>query len=103
MLKKGFAWHYTAYDQRPELATVRNFSSSVLCFLHVKHESEFSRTRKPIHKHCNFFVYELCTSGKKRLKLSELACGLHQILRSHGNGERTNAKVDDIFQTGSKE
>jgi len=20
MLKKGFAWHYTAYDQRPELA-----------------------------------------------------------------------------------
>ncbi|KAF3948240.1 hypothetical protein ACB098_06G135600 [Castanea mollissima] len=21
MLKKGFAWHYTAYDQRPELAT----------------------------------------------------------------------------------
>lgn len=23
MLKKGFAWHYTAYDQRPELAKVR--------------------------------------------------------------------------------
>jgi hypothetical protein len=22
MLKKGFAWHYTAYDQRPELAKV---------------------------------------------------------------------------------
>jgi hypothetical protein len=22
MLKKGFAWHYTAYDQRPDLAKV---------------------------------------------------------------------------------
>lgn len=24
MLKKGAAWHYTAYDKRSELATVRN-------------------------------------------------------------------------------
>ena len=23
MLKKGFAWHYTAYDKRAELAKVR--------------------------------------------------------------------------------
>ena len=29
------------------------------------------------------------TSGKKRLELIELAYGLHRILRSHGNGERT--------------
>ncbi|KAK4550957.1 hypothetical protein RGQ29_032660 [Quercus rubra] len=42
-------------------------------------------------------------SGKKNLKLSELTCGLHRILRSYGNGERTNVKVDDIFQIGSKE
>ena len=26
MLKKGFAWHYSAYDQRPELAKVSNTS-----------------------------------------------------------------------------
>jgi hypothetical protein len=43
------------------------------------------------------------TSGKKRLEQSELVCGLHQILRSHGNGERTNVKVDDIFQTVSSQ
>ena len=55
------------------------------------------------------------TSGKKRLEPQELACGLHRILRSHGNGEgrirrkdkreygeRTKAKVDDIFQIGRK-
>jgi hypothetical protein len=36
-------------------------------------------------------------SGKKRLELSELAYGLHRILRSHGNGERTNAKVDSVI------
>lgn len=27
MLKKGFAWHYTAYDQRSELARVSNMLS----------------------------------------------------------------------------
>jgi hypothetical protein len=25
MLKKGFAWHYVAYDQRSELAKVRTY------------------------------------------------------------------------------
>lgn len=25
MLKKGLAWHYTAYDKRPELAKVKSF------------------------------------------------------------------------------
>ena len=28
MLKKGLAWHYIAYDQRPELARVSNALSS---------------------------------------------------------------------------
>jgi hypothetical protein len=35
-------------------------------------------------------------SGKKKPELSELACGLHRILRSHGNGERTNAGGDSV-------
>ena len=36
MLKKGFAWHYATYDQRPELARVRNYLYLILVLLHVK-------------------------------------------------------------------
>ncbi|PPS11924.1 hypothetical protein GOBAR_AA08685 [Gossypium barbadense] len=55
MLKKGLAWHYSAYDQRIELAT-----------------------------------------WERRLEQSGSVYGLYRILRSHGNGERTNDKADDV-------
>jgi hypothetical protein len=38
MLKKGFAWHYTAYDQRPELAKVS--SARLTPYRYVNHLTE---------------------------------------------------------------
>jgi len=48
MLKKGFAWHYTAYDQRPELAKVSklfprlNFSATIYNARYLKNKCLFS-------------------------------------------------------------
>lgn len=86
MLKMGFAWHYSAYDQRIELATVSNqqFFFFILSFLLKLYNSIINIV-------CLYNI-----SGKKRLERNELVCGLHQILRSHGNGERTNEVADDI-------
>ena len=39
------------------------------------------------------------TSGKEKLKWSELGYGLHQTLRSHGNGENIDVTVDDQLLT----
>ena len=50
MLKKGFAWHYTAYDQRPELAKVSklfprlNFSATIYNARYLKNKCLFSLT-----------------------------------------------------------
>ncbi|MBA0694785.1 hypothetical protein Goari_005057 [Gossypium aridum] len=79
MLKKGLAWHYSAYDQRVELATVL-FSLS---------------TYQPLKDSKRVLAHIGAYSGKKRLERKELVYGLHQILRSHGNGGKTNDKADD--------
>lgn len=39
------------------------------------------------------------TSGKMRLEQSELAYGLPQTLKSHGNGGKPEEKEDNILQT----
>lgn len=58
MLKKGFAWHYSAYDQRPELAKV-----STMLFLLVLALVFFLRL---------LYSKSVCNtaSGKKRLEKS---------------------------------
>lgn len=42
MLKKGFAWHYTAYDKRPELSKVSYILTSFFKLLSSKFQSKFS-------------------------------------------------------------
>lgn len=81
MLKKGLAWHYAAYDQRIELATV---SKQQLLFI-------LTRQLRTLDSD----LYKLCyNSGKRRLEQSESDSGHHQTLRSHGSGGRTDEKGD---------
>lgn len=87
MLKKGLAWHYSAYDQRQELAKV----SKILSVSHFLH---FHFLNLLYSKVCMDYV----DSGKMRLERSESAYGLPQTLRNHGNGERTNEKEDNAYQ-----
>lgn len=81
MLKKGFAWHYIAYDKRIEFARVGiNMFAIFQCF-NMSH---------PLSKSKNCIIF----SGKKRLKQREWGYGLYETRRSHGNGERNNVKAD---------
>lgn len=80
MLKKGLAWHYKAYDQRPELDKVIS--------LYLNYLSDCNR---------QFLELSRCIcSGRERLEPSGLGYGHLQILRCHGSGERTGVKADNL-------
>ncbi|KAM4104156.1 hypothetical protein ACJW30_06G135900 [Castanea mollissima] len=72
MLKKGFAWHYAAYDQRPELARWEKEARDKRVGLWAS-----SNPEKPWKWRKDNKEKGQMRSGKKRLKLSELAYGLH--------------------------
>lgn len=69
MLKKGLTLHYIAYEKCIVLAKTI-FVKLDIVFLSIN---------------CSFDVK---ISGKRRQGRSVMACGLRQIQRSHGTGER---------------
>ncbi|KAK4385271.1 Staphylococcal-like nuclease CAN1 [Sesamum angolense] len=87
MLKKGLAWHYKAYDKRPELDKVNTL---ILVWL--------------ILTRCHALLSNIADcgcSGRKRPEQSVSGYGRRQTLRCHGNGERTDAKADNLDRHGN--
>lgn len=85
MLKKGCAWHYVAYDQRPELAAV-----SDLNYIILSDDSNEHTNNALLSLLSSMFMTIFWCSGRGRLVLLGWDYGLLPTQKCHGNGERTS-------------